>query len=382
MKNVVVLGAGMVGRAIAADLSKNYAVTSADINAENLSQFSKLPQFSTPIKTVHADLSDAKNIEEIITGSDLVIGAVPGFMGFNTIKSVINAGKNMVDISFFPEDAFLLDDLAQQKNVTAIVDCGVAPGISNILLGYHYKRMQIESFDCLVGGLPVKRTLPFQYKAPFSPIDVIEEYIRPARYIKDSKILVKPALSEPELVEFEKIGTLEAFNTDGLRTLIKTMNIPNMRERTLRYPGHSELMRNLRDAGFFDETPLEADGITIRPIDVTRSLLFPQWKLEEGEDEFTVMRIAIEGTQEGIPLKYLYNLHDKYHKETNTSSMARTTGYTCTAVANLMLEGRYTRHGISPPEYIGENGENINYLFKYLRARGVNYTFNQIVSLK
>ena len=121
-------------------------------------------------------------------------------------------------------------------NVTAIVDFGVAPGIPNLLLGYHQNTMKIDVYKCYVGGLPKKRTMPFQYKAPFSPVDVIEEYTRPARYVVNGEIVVKEALSEPEFLEFDEIGTLEAFNTDGLRSLLFTNDIPNKIEKTLRYP--------------------------------------------------------------------------------------------------------------------------------------------------
>src|SRR5690606_17875129 len=152
-----------------------------------------------------------------------VVGAVPGFMGFGVAQAVVQAGKNMVDISFFPEDPFLLDEEARREQVTLVTDCGVAPGMGNILLGYHNKQMKVLRYECLVGGLPVARTWPWEYKAVFSPIDVIEEYVRPARYVQNGAIVVREALSDPELIDFEGIGTLESWNSDGLRTLIQTM---------------------------------------------------------------------------------------------------------------------------------------------------------------
>lgn len=227
MKNkIVVLGAGMVGRAIAIDLAKKHNVVSADIFTKSLKKLASINN----IKTVKINLSKKENIKDIISDSNLVVSAVPGFMGFETLKTIIESGKDVVDIAFFPEDALQLDALAKKHNVTAIMDCGVAPGMSNAILGYHNTKMTVENFEFYVGGLPLERTLPFQYKAPFSPIDVIEEYIRPARFVVDGKVVTKPALSDTEMMEFNKVGTLEAFNTDGLRSLIKTMNIPNMKE--------------------------------------------------------------------------------------------------------------------------------------------------------
>jgi lysine 6-dehydrogenase len=370
MKKIIVLGCGLVGRAIAIDLGKTHDVTSADMNEEALG-FVK----SAGINTVIADLSKPSQISDIIRDFDLVIGAVPGFMGFQTVKTVIEAGKNMVDISFFPEDPFLLDDLARQKNVTIVTDCGVAPGMGNIILGYHSTAMEVSSYECLVGGLPVAREWPFQYKAVFSPIDVIEEYVRPARYIQNRSLVVREALSDAELVSFPGVGTLESWNSDGLRSLIKTMtNIPNMIEKTLRYPGSIEYLKVLRESGFFSYEPVTVNGVDIRPIDITAKLLFPKWKLKPGEEEFTVMRIKVEGIENGKRKQYTYNLLDYTDRSTGTLSMARTTGYTCNAAANLVLEKRFTRTGICPAEYIGEEAGGLQYVLNYLKDRNVNYS--------
>ena len=368
-KQIVVLGAGMVGRAMAIDLAKDFQVTSADISRENLDLL--LP---FGIHTIQADLSDAAAIQKLIAAADLVIGAVPGFMAFRTLQTVIEAGKNICDISFFDEDPFLLDQLAKDKGVTAIMDVGVAPGMDNILLGYHHRRMQVNRFVCLVGGLPKHRQWPYEYKAPFSPIDVLEEYTRPARYVQDGKEVVMPALSEPELMEFAEVGTLEAFNSDGLRSLIRTMpDIPNMIERTLRYPGHIELMRVLRETGFFSKEAILVKGQAIRPIDLTSQLLFPMWKLEQEEEEFTVMRVIIEGTENGSHRTYTYDLLDRYDAATKTSSMARTTGYTCTGAARLVLNGMYDKKGVFPPEFLGEEEAHLSFMLEHLAQRNIHY---------
>ena len=369
MKNVIVLGAGLIGKAIAIDLCREYRVTSVDINPEPLSEINK----SYPINTLVTDLTNTQAIKNIIADSDLVIGAVPGFMGFDVLKTVINCGKDIVDISFFNEDPFALDELAKGHDVTAVVDCGVAPGMSNIILGYHNAGMTVERFECYVGGLPVVRTLPYEYKAPFSPIDVIAEYTRPARIMENGELVVRPALSEVELLEFEGIGTLEAFNTDGLRTLLKTMPVPNMKEKTMRYPGHARFMNALRDTGFFDENSMEVNGTSVRPIDVTAKLLFPKWKLAKDEEEFTVMRVLIEGKENDKGKKYSYSLLDRFESNSGTSSMARTTGYTCTAVARLVLENQFTTKGICPPEYIGAAERCFELIMKHFEERNIDY---------
>ena len=373
MKKIIVLGAGMIGGAIAADLCSEFDVTAADINEERLNVLAA----SHHLKILMADLSSDDEIKKIINDFDIVVGAVPGFMGFETVKSVIEAGNNIVDISFFEQDPFLLDDLAKENNVTAVVDCGVAPGMSSIILGYHNSKMKIESFECFVGGLPADPEWPYKYRAPFSPVDVIEEYTRPARIVENGRVVVKPALSEEEFIDFDKAGKLEAFNTDGLRTLIKTMNIPNMKEKTLRYPGHIEYIKVLRDTGFFGTEEIEVAGVKVRPVDLSSKLLFPLWKLKEGEKEFTAMKIIIKGKEENANKVYTYNLFDTYDEATKTTSMARTTGYTCTAVVKMVLSGEYTAKGILPPEFIGAHEGCYENVLNHLKDRCVNYLLSE-----
>jgi len=372
VKKIVVLGAGRVGKAIAIDLKKNYDVISADINKDELN----ILENNHHIEIANIDLNLKENISKVISNADLVISAVPGFMGFKTLKSIIENGKNVVDIAFFPEDPFELNELALKHNVTAVVDCGVAPGMGNIILGHYNKIMKVEKYECLVGGLPVERQWPYEYKAVFSPIDVIEEYIRPARYVQNGQLIVREALSDAELINFPGVGTLESWNSDGLRSLIKTIKVPDMIEKTLRYPGTIQYLKVLRETGYFSYEPIEVNGQQIRPIDLTSKLLFPIWKLKDGEEDYTIMRIIIEGLEKGEKIKYQYDLLDRYNKETQTISMARTTGYTCTAAANLLLNGRYNRKGIIPPEYLGEDAENYQFILDYLKERKVIYKRN------
>jgi saccharopine dehydrogenase-like NADP-dependent oxidoreductase len=368
-KKIIVLGAGLVGHVMAKDLAKDFDVTAADINEDTLKSLE-----AHGVKTLKADLSDRAKLISTLQPFDLVIGSVPGFMGLKNAQAVIEAGKNMVDISFFPEDPFQLDDAAKKKGVTIVTDCGVAPGMGNIILGFHNKRMKINNYECLVGGLPAVREWPYEYKAVFSPIDVIEEYIRPARYVQNHTMITKEALSDTELIHFDGVGTLESWNSDGLRSLIKTMpNIPNMIEKTLRYPGCVEYLKVLRETGFFSHEEIEVKGVKIKPVDVTAKLLFPKWKLKPGEEEFTVMRIRMEGTEDSKPKNYEYNLLDRTERSTGTLSMARTTGYTCTAVAHLVLNGQFNRKGICPPEYVGESEADFDFVVKYLADRGVIY---------
>ncbi|HAN19970.1 MAG: saccharopine dehydrogenase [Bacteroidetes bacterium GWC2_33_15] len=369
MKKIAVLGAGLVGKAIAIDLAKSFDVTSIDINPSNLEKLQKYPQ----IKTIIADLSDKEEFQDVVKNVDLIIGSLPGYMGYECVKQAILAGKDIIDISFFRQDPFELDELAKKQNVTAIIDAGVSPGMGNIILGYHNANMKVNSYKCYGGGLPFKREWPYEYKAVFSPIDVLEEYIGYARYILHGELVEREALSEAELKHFEPIGSLEAWNSDGLRTMLKTIKIPNMIEKTLRYPGTIEYIKVLKETGFFSDKEILVDGYLIRPIDVTAKLLFPVWELKKDEEDFTMMRVIIKGDEKGEEIKYTYDLFDKYDKETDTTSMARTTGYTCTAIANLFAKGMIKQKGICPPEYIGVDEKNFKFILDYLKERGVEY---------
>jgi len=364
---IAILGAGMVGRAMAIDLAANYNVTSFDVSERSLQL---LTQKNNTIKTIKTDLRDYANYQSLLKEFDFIISAVPGFMGYNTLKAIILVKKNVVDISFFSENALELDGLAKDNQVTAIVDCGVAPGMSNLILGYYNERMKITDFEFLVGGLPKKRVYPFEYKAPFSPIDVLEEYTRPARYVENSHIVTKPALSDAELIDFENVGTLESFNTDGLRSILFTMgHIPNMKEKTLRYPGHIALMQGLIKAGFLNSSPILCKGLEISPLEFTSSLLFDQWKLGETEEEFTLMQIKISDAEKTI----FYNLYDEYDAATETSSMSRTTGYTCTAAVNMLINKLFTAKGVFPPELVGKDEACFNFMLAYLKERNIHY---------
>jgi saccharopine dehydrogenase-like NADP-dependent oxidoreductase len=367
---VIVLGAGLVGGPMAIDLKKDFDVTVADLREKALE-----PLKSHGIQTIAKDLSDPSVIKELVKDHDMVVNAVPGFMGYRTFEAIIAAGKNVVDIAFFPEDPFQLGKLAKEMNVVAVMDCGVAPGMSNILTGYAQHLLdEIETTITYVGGLPVVREWPYEYKAVFSPIDVIEEYTRPARYIENGLWVTRPALTDPELLVFPGVGTLEAFNSDGMRSLGYTIKAQNIKEKTLRFPGHIEKMAMLRETGFFSKEPIEINGVKIAPLDFTAKLLFPKWKLQEGEEDITVMKVLAEGTKDGEKQRYTWDLYDRYDPVTRTHSMARTTGYTATVALRMIAAGVYDRKGMSVPEYIGEKPECVKYLLDGLAERGVVYT--------
>lgn len=369
---IVVLGAGLVGAPMAKDLAadEKFEVTVADIRDEALETVAR----GTKIRVVKTDLSDTAEVSRLANEHDLVLSAVPGFMGFQTLKAVIETGTSCVDIAFFPEDPLELDSLAKKHAATVFVDMGVGPGMSSVLAGHAHSQLETtDSILTYVGGLPKVRRWPYEYAAVFSPIDVIEEYVRPARYVENGHLVVRPALSDPELIEFPVVGTLEAFNTDGLRTMAKTMKVPNMKEKTMRYPGHIEKMAVLRATGLFGTEPIDVGGVKVRPIDVTAKLLFPMWKLQPGEADVTVMRVIVEGTKGGKRMRWTYDLFDTFDAETGVHSMARTTGYTATAAVRMLGRGMFTDKGVFPPELLGPRRACVDFLRAQLEERGVKY---------
>src|SRR6186713_3661931 len=368
---VAVLGAGMVGSAIAVDLASRHHVTAFDVSNENLELLKKR---NPGIETQQADLRNYSLYPHLLSSFDIVVTAVPGFMGYKTLEATINCGKNIVDISFFPEDVLQLDRLAKEKRVTVITDCGVAPGMSNFIIGYHNEEMKIDALEIYVGGLPKVRKKPFQYKAPFSPADVIEEYTRPARLMENGHIVVRPALSEVEWIHFDEIGTLEAFNTDGLRSLLYTMpHIKNQKEKTVRYPGHVEIIISLKESGFFNEAPIDVSGTKVSPLKVTSQILFNEWKLGLEEEELTVMKVKLIGKKDNESETIEWNLLDFYDHKTKISSMARTTGYTCTAAVNLLAQNLFNEKGVFPPELVGKHKNCFDFVLDYLKERKVNW---------
>jgi saccharopine dehydrogenase-like NADP-dependent oxidoreductase len=360
----------MIGSAVAVDLARDgrWQVTVADVSPKNLAGIAA----RTGARTIEADLSQPEEVRRLATEHDLIVGALPSAIGYQTVKAIIEAGRNCVDISFMADDVLTLDGAARAKGVTVVADCGIAPGISNMMVGFAAARLSTcERVEIDVGGLPLERRWPYEYKAGFAPSDVIEEYVRPSRVVESGRIVTRQALSDVQRIDFPGVGTLEAFITDGLRSLVHTINAQDMVERTMRYPGHAELMRVLRETGFFSTDPVTVNGQSVRPLDVTAAILFPKWAFDEREADLTVMRVVVEGRDASGIRRYEWDLIDRYDAETGLRSMSRTTGFSAAIVARLVARGTFRRPGVGAPEVMGAQPGVLDEVLGELKARGV-----------
>jgi saccharopine dehydrogenase-like NADP-dependent oxidoreductase len=174
-------------------------------------------------------------------------------------------------------------------------------------------------------------------------------------------------------LDFPEVGALEAFNTDGLRTLLRTCETPEMVEKTMRYPGHAEWMLGLRESGFFDTEPIQLGELAVSPMALTGRLLERAWAFDEGEEDLTVMRIQVDGRVGETVERHTYEMLDRYDRDTGISSMARTTGYTCTAMVRMLARNLYSEPGITPPEVVGRDPACFEFVMKELDARGVRF---------
>ncbi len=359
---ILILGCGMQGRIVAQDLKSSYAeITVLDIDENNLKKLA-----CPGIKKIRFDIKDRKRLVRLMSDYDLIVGALPARLGFYSMECAIDAGVDMADMSYSPFDPFLLDNDAKKSGIRIIPDAGYAPGLSNILVGEAYKKMgKIENLKIMVGGIPQKPIPPFNYHITWSPSDLIEEYTRPARIYKNYKIVTLPALTGIEEFYIPNIGKLEAFYTDGLRTLLKTMNrIRNMEEKTIRYAGHATIFKSLIEGGLFSNKQIKINNIKISCYEFMFKYL--KEELSKGpDDDLTILIVQM---QAGTKMKK-YCIIDYYDRKNKITSMARMTAYTCAIIARCIKD--YPGCGIIPPEYLGMNPKFCAFIKKELRKRKI-----------
>lgn len=369
---IIVLGCGKIGSVMARDFAES--VEGADLLLADKSR-ERAESAASKIEGVGfiaLDTSDFPGLVETLREFDLVLGALPGDYGYKALEAAVEVGVDMVDVSFTPENPLELNGAARDAGVTIIPDCGVAPGLSSLLVGYAASRLdQVRDAHIMVGGIPEVPVPPLGYTITWSAEGLIDEYVRDVRIVEDGGVVGVPALSGLEEIEFPGVGRLEAFYTDGLRTLVQSLpGVESMWEKTLRYPGHVEKVRLLRELGFFDDEPVLVEGERVQPRLVTARLLERSLRKPDVGD-LLAMTVEVRGEAGGEEAGYRYYILDRFDREKGVTAMARTTAYTASIVASMLAEGVIVERGVVPPERLGMNEKIAESLLTELRAKGV-----------
>ncbi len=369
---VLVVGCGKVGSEIARDLASSEevdSVTAADASLENLKRL-KATRTSN-IRTLRLDISQKTAVRNAMRNSDLVCGALPGRLGFQVMMAAVDAGRDLVDISYTPENPFTLHSRALQKEIAVVPQCGVAPGFTNMCVGDAHRRLgTFTSVRIYVGGLPQKPVPPLNYRIVFSLEDVVNEYSRPVSVVVNGERRFEEPLSGRGALKFPGVGEVEYFLTDGLGSLPRSFpGVREMYEFTLRYPGHADMMNTLRVLGFFDKKKMSADGLVLEPRNLTLELLKTSMSMGRPED-LLALRVEVKGKSGNNSLAN-YQILDYYDRKNGVSAMARTTAYPCTSVALLVGRKKMNRRGVVPPEKIAQEPDLFRFVLSRLRARGI-----------
>jgi len=367
---ICILGAGLQGRVVAKDLSRNnHQVTILDNSKENLAKIDK----KSNIKTQRFDVTERAKLINFIRNFDIVVDALPADLGFYSMECAVNAGVDIVDLSYSGENPFLLKKDARKRKIRIVPDAGFAPGLSNILIGEAYRELKkIDSIRILVGGMPQNPIPPFNYRYTWSPNDLVAEYTRTARIVRNFKTVNLEALSGIEKLKVSKIGRLECFYTDGLRTLIKTLeNVRDMEEKTIRYQRHAELLKTILNYGYFDNGANPFNNQAIKPKEFVTDLL--KTVLSQGDDkDLTILIIEIKRRNKIRK----YSCIDYYDEKNKITSMARMTAYTGSIITQCIKN--YPSFGVIPPEYLGMNKDTCSFIKSEIRKRNIIIKVNNL----
>jgi saccharopine dehydrogenase-like NADP-dependent oxidoreductase len=371
---VLIIGCGRIGSAAAEDFARSLSdinVVVADANPLVAKQTVDRIGLAN-ISWMKLDANEMRELVRVLKDYDLTLGFLPPALGFNLMKACIQAGESLVDVSYISENPLTLHNEALRAGIIIVPHCGLAPGISNILVGRAITEFDtVEKIHIFVGGFPNKPLPPLGYAITWSPESLIEEYTSKAKIIENGKIVEVEALSGLETIEFPGIGMLEAFYTDGLRTLLYTIKgVGEMWEKTLRYPGHAEKIRLLRDLGFFSGEEIEVNGFRLQPKKFTAKI-FEKYLYNPTVKDIVALKVEVYGYRKGVKAKRTYTLIDFYDEKSGVTAMARTTGYTASIVAKLILEGVIRLKGIVPPEQLGMEKDIYQRIMAELNARGI-----------
>jgi len=378
----LILGCGNIGSVAAEDLAKSISsiqVVVADKKETRAKEVAERIGGSN-VSWIQLDATNPSKLANALKDFDLVMGFLPGKLGYRLTRACIDAGKDLVDVSYMSENPLALTDNAIKASVTIVPDCGLAPGISNILVGHAAAELdKVQAVHIMVGGLPEKPVPPLDYVITWSPENLIDEYMRKARIVKEGKIIEVEALSGLEEIEFPEFGKLEAVYTDGLRTLPQTItDAYDMWEKTLRYPGHAEKIKLLKTLGFFEEEQIDVEGVSVSPRKLTVKLFEQKLRKPEIKD-IVALKVEVAGVKNGRQTRYVYHLLDHYDEKRGITAMARTTAYSASIIAQLMLKKALKEKGVVPTEKIGKNNALFQLFLDELKKREIRITEEKMV---
>lgn len=371
---IIVLGCGNIGSVVSKDLAESLPsaeIVMSDVNKNRAKEAaSKIGQNN--VSWVQTDASNHSELVSTIKKFDLAVGALPGLMGYRACEASIAAKVDMVDVSYMPEDVMTLNKDALKAKVCVVPDCGMSPGLGSILVGRAVSELdQVESVHMLNGGLPETPVPPLGYVITWSVKDLIDMYSRTVNIVKEGKAVQVEAMSGLEEITFPNVGKLEAFYTDGLRTLLHTVKeAKDMWEKSLRYPGHVEKIKLLKNLGFFDENPIEVENFMIPPREITAKLMEMKLKRPEIPD-IVAMLVEVGGLKNDKRVTYTYHMLDRYDKKRRVTAMARTTAYTTSVIAQLLAKKAVEEKGVIPPEKLGMNEKLYNGFMSMMKKRGI-----------
>jgi len=344
--NIVVLGGGQQGRVIASDLARS--LPDARIDVADIRE-PKLPALDN-LRWVQADCSEGTAAARLMSAYDLAVGALPSRFGYATMQAAIDARRPLVDVSFSAENPLALDGPTRHAGVAIVPDCGLAPGLSHLACGHASTQGPLAELVIYVGGVAQDATRPYGYVVTWSLDDLLEEYLRPARFVRGGETLTLPVFAEMERIQVDGVGEMEAFLSDGLRTAIDTFpGVPGMEERTLRWPGHAEQVRPLVESGRF-LAEFRDKCVVDEPRDLVALVVRVRWQ---------------DGRRERMTLV------DRWDDAAKQTAMARTTALTTAVTAQFVARGGAREAGVHPLEHVGRDETAYRFIVDQLAARGV-----------
>ena len=356
---MLVLGAGLQGSACAYDLLQNEEVTEvrlADIEVGHIAPF-LAPYSGKRLIPTRLDVRDAEAVRALMRESDAVMSAIPYYFNFDLARHAADVGVHFCDLGGNTDIVFeqkTLDAQAKEKNITIVPDCGLAPGMVNILAQHGIDSMdEVDEVKIFVGGLPQNPEPPLNYQIVYSLEGVLDYYTTLSWVVRDGKRAQVKALSEIEPVQFEApVGELEAFHTaGGLSTMAFRYEgkIPVMEYKTLRYPGHAKIMEAIRELGLLELEPIDVKGVKVAPRDVAVAAMGPRLTKPKGKD-LVALRVSVKGKKGGKAKTMSYELVDRYDEERGISAMMRTTGYSLSITGQMQARREVGPAGVHTPD--------------------------------